>query len=119
MTSKDSCQFKYQKPFLSAFKPLISTIESLATPKRMLLASALASLLVSGCQSTTTNDLTGSTPYQTSTRPTSDRNLDQQEIARVRTSLAAQYIRKNELDTAQRQLKKPLLRIAVTRQPMI
>ena len=44
--------------------------------------------------------------YQTSTQPSNNRNLDKQEIARVRTSLAAQYIRKNELDTAQRQLEK-------------
>lgn len=108
MTSKNSCQLKYQKPFTSAFKPLISALEPLATPKRIVLASALAALLLSGCQSTTTNELTGSTPYQTqtSTRPADNRNLDQQEIARVRTSLAAQYIRKNELDTAKRQLEK-------------
>ena len=62
--------------------------------------------MLSGCQSTPNNDLSGIAPYQTSTRPSGDRNLDQQEIARVRTSLAAQYIRKNELDTAQRQLEK-------------
>ena len=76
--------------------------------KRTLLAAACMGLLLSGCQSTQTNELIGSTPYQTSTstRPSNDRNLDQQEIARVRTSLAAQYIRKNELDTAQRQLEK-------------
>jgi len=61
---------------------------------------------MAGCQSTPTNDLTGSTSYQTSTRPNDNRNLDKQEIARVRTSLAAQYIRKNELDTAQQQLEK-------------
>ena len=74
--------------------------------KPVILVAAIAGLLMSGCQTTTSNDLTSSTPYQTSTRPSDDRNLDQQEIARVRTSLAAQYIRKNELDTAQRQLEK-------------
>lgn len=110
MTSKNSCQFKYQKPCSPAFNPLISALKPPVTPKCMMLASALSALLLSGCQSTTTNELTGSTPYQTqtSTRPTDNRNLDQQEIARVRTSLAAQYIRKNELDTAKRQLEKAL-----------
>ena len=68
----------------------------------------LLALVVTGCQSTsnTATDLTGSTRYQTSTEPTDNRILDKQEIARVRTSLAAQYIRKNELDAAQRQLEK-------------
>ena len=68
----------------------------------------LLALVVTGCQSTsnTATDLTGSTRYQTSTEPTDNRTLDKQEIARVRTSLAAQYIRKNELDAAQRQLEK-------------
>ncbi len=74
--------------------------------KNRLIASAIATLLLAGCQSTPTDGLTGSTRYQTSTQPSDIRNLDKQEIARVRTSLAAQYIRKNELDTAQRQLEK-------------
>ena len=71
-------------------------------------SSVLLALLVTGCQSTANpaNDLASSARYQTSTEPTDNRTLDKQEIARVRTSLAAQYIRKNELDAAQRQLDK-------------
>ncbi|MGO2996677.1 MAG: type IV pilus biogenesis/stability protein PilW [Moraxellaceae bacterium] len=99
MTSKNSCQFTYQKSFFNRYKQT-------AAPKPVLLAITLVGALLSGCQSTPNNDLSGIAPYQTSTRPSGDRNLDQQEIARVRTSLAAQYIRKNELDTAQRQLEK-------------
>src|SRR5690606_12961729 len=109
MTFKNLCQFKYQT-FISQTAQQSSVNVVRIAKKRganvILLASALSALLISGCQSTTTTDLTGGTPYQTSTRPSDNRNLDQQEIARVRTSLAAQYIRKNELDTAQRQLEK-------------
>ena len=109
MTFKNLCQFKYQT-FISQTAQQ-SSVNAVSIAKKrganvILLASALSALLLSGCQSTTTTDLTGGTPYQTSTRPSDNRNLDQQEIARVRTSLAAQYIRKNELDTAQRQLEK-------------
>ena len=50
--------------------------------------------------------MTGSTRYQGSAPVSNNKNLNKQEIARVRTSLAAQYIRKNELDAAQRQLEK-------------
>ncbi|WP_227681171.1 type IV pilus biogenesis/stability protein PilW [Psychrobacter alimentarius] len=106
MTSKNSCQFKYQKPFSQDYKASRMATVQTALSKRMVLATTLAGLLVAGCQSTPTSDLTGSTSYQTSTRPNDNRNLDKQEIARVRTSLAAQYIRKNELDTAQQQLEK-------------
>lgn len=109
MTFKNLCQFKYQT-FISQTAQQ-SSVNAVSIAKKrganvILLASALSALLFSGCQSITTTDLTGGTPYQTSTRPSDNRNLDQQEIARVRTSLAAQYIRKNELDTAQRQLEK-------------
>ena len=109
MNFKNPCQFKYQT-FVSQTAQQ-SSVNAVSIAKKrganvILLASALSALLLSGCQSTTTTDLTGGTPYQTSTRPSDNRNLDQQEIARVRTSLAAQYIRKNELDTAQRQLEK-------------
>lgn len=82
------------------------TIRHMAHAKGVLLAGALIAIVVSGCQSTTSNDLAGSTPYQTSTQSNNNRDVDKQEIARVRTSLAAQYIRKNELDSAQRQLEK-------------
>ena len=111
MTSKNSCQNKYQsvcfltdKPWMTATLPVVA--QTAVTSKRILLGMAMVGLFLTGCQSTPTDDLLGDTPYQTSTRPSNDRNLDQQEIARVRTSLAAQYIRKNELDTAQRQLEK-------------
>lgn len=111
MTSKNSCQNKYQsvcfltdKLWMTATLPVVA--QTAVTSKRLLLGMAMVGLFLTGCQSTPTDDLLGDTPYQTSTRPSNDRNLDQQEIARVRTSLAAQYIRKNELDTAQRQLEK-------------
>jgi len=68
--------------------------------------TGLSALLLAGCQSTTDPDLTGSTRYQGSAPVSNNKNLNKQEIARVRTSLAAQYIRKNELDAAQRQLEK-------------
>ena len=66
----------------------------------------MTSLLLIGCQTTPAPDLSGSTRYQASASSSDKRNVDKQEIARVRTSLAAQYIRKNELDAAQRQLEK-------------
>ena len=106
MTLKTLCQFKYQTLLSQPAQQSAASIGQTRGAKVILLASALSALLLSGCQSTTTTDLIGNAPYQTSTRPSDNRNLDQQEIARVRTSLAAQYIRKNELDTAQRQLEK-------------
>lgn len=106
MTSKNFYQLVEQKPFFNLYKKASVVTNRITAPKCALLAAALAGLLLSGCQSTPNNDLSGIAPYQTSTRPSGNRNLDQQEIARVRTSLAAQYIRKNELDTAQRQLEK-------------
>ncbi|MFP3454714.1 type IV pilus biogenesis/stability protein PilW [Psychrobacter sp. SIMBA_152] len=106
MTSKNSCQFKYQKSFSKFYKQSTISAAQTALPKRAVLSAVFGVLVLSGCQTTPTNDLLGNSPYQTSTRASNDRNLDQQEIARVRTSLAAQYIRKNELDTAQQQLEK-------------
>ena len=106
MTSKNSCQFKHQKSFSKFHKQLSISAAQTALPKRTVLSAVFGVLVLSGCQNTPTNDLLGNSPYQTSTRASNDRNLDQQEIARVRTSLAAQYIRKNELDTAQQQLEK-------------
>jgi len=115
MISKYSCQLKTQckipltrdeSPTVSTYKETLHT--ALGRPKCLLVASAIIALLLAGCQSTPTDGLNGSTRYQTSTQPSDNRNLDKQEIARVRTSLAAQYIRKNELDTAQRQLEKAL-----------
>ncbi len=72
---------------------------------RLIMVGGLVALLLTGCQSTTTTDLSGSTRYQ-GTSTSNNKTTDKQEIARVRTSLAAQYIRKNELDAAQRQLEK-------------
>lgn len=106
MTSKNSCQFKYQKSFSKFYKQSSISAAQTALPKRAVLSAVFGVLVLSGCQTTPSNDLLGNSPYQTSTRASNDRNLDQQEIARVRTSLAAQYIRKNELDTAQQQLEK-------------
>ena len=106
MTSKNSCQFKYQKSFSKFYKQSSISAAQTTLPKRAVLSAVFGVLVLSGCQTTPTNDLLGNSPYQTSTRASNDRNLDQQEIARVRTSLAAQYIRKNELDTAQQQLEK-------------
>ena len=106
MTFKNLCQFKYQILFAQAAQQSRVNIAQKRGSKYILLASALSVLLLNGCQSTPTNDLLGSAPYQGSTRPNDNRNLDQQEIARVRTSLAAQYIRENQLDAAQRQLEK-------------
>lgn len=80
-------------------------------PTAQLLLSATifgaAVLLLNGCQSTSVNGI-GSSQYQTTTQPSNSQRRDKSEIARVRTSLAAQYIRKNELDTAKRQLEKAL-----------
>ncbi len=116
MIFKNARQFKYQKSFFQNGRQLSTatvqvamtqvTITQAFRSKRLLPLAALVGLLLTGCQSTPTNDLIGSPSYQTTTRANDNRNLDQQEIARVRTSLAAQYIRKNELDTAQRQLEK-------------
>ena len=106
MTSKNSCQFKYQKSFSKFYQQSSISAAQTTLPKRAVLSAVFGVLVLSGCQTTPTNDLLGNSPYQTSTRASNDRNLDQQEIARVRTSLAAQYIRKNELDTAQQQLEK-------------
>lgn len=73
--------------------------------KPIIAVTALLVVMLTGCQTVPANDV-GNISYKTSTQPNNIRNLDKQEIARVRTSLAAQYIRKNELDTAQQQLEK-------------
>lgn len=74
----------------------------------MIVSSALMAVHLTGCQTVPVNDLLNTSGYQTSTQPSNNRNVDKQEIARARTALAAQYIRKNELDMAQRQLEKAL-----------
>ena len=71
-----------------------------------LLATALLTLLLVGCQSVPTDDLLSVNNYQASTPSNKSRSANKEEVARVRTSLAAQYIRKNDLDSAQQQLEK-------------
>lgn len=78
--------------------------QSFATYK--LVTASVVLLSMAGCQSSQNTDLLGGTRYQTTTQASDNRSVDKQEVARVRTTLAAQYIRKNELDTAQRQLEK-------------
>ncbi|MGP4951150.1 type IV pilus biogenesis/stability protein PilW [Psychrobacter sp. T6-1] len=70
------------------------------------MTASVVLLSMAGCQSSQNTDLLGGTRYQTTTQASDNRSVDKQEVARVRTTLAAQYIRKNELDTAQRQLEK-------------
>ncbi|MGI9339604.1 MAG: type IV pilus biogenesis/stability protein PilW, partial [Psychrobacter sp.] len=93
------------KPYTSHNPPTALT-KLIKLTKARVIMSGLSALLLAGCQSTTDPDLTGSTRYQGSAPVSNNKNLNKQEIARVRTSLAAQYIRKNELDAAQRQLEK-------------
>lgn len=83
-----------------------SITNKLLINQRLVIASSLIVLLLTACQSTTNPDLMGSNRYQSPNSENSNKKSDKQEVARVRTSLAAQYIRKNELDAAQRQLEK-------------
>ncbi|WP_240990581.1 type IV pilus biogenesis/stability protein PilW [Psychrobacter submarinus] len=93
------------KPYTSHNPPTALT-KLIKLTKARVIITGLSALLLAGCQSTTDPDLTGSTRYQGAAPVSNNKNLNKQEIARVRTSLAAQYIRKNELDAAQRQLEK-------------
>jgi type IV pilus assembly protein PilF len=93
------------KPYTSHNPPTALT-KLIKLTKARVIMTGLSALLLAGCQSTTDPDLTGSTRYQGYAPVSNSKNLNKQEIARVRTSLAAQYIRKNELDAAQRQLEK-------------
>lgn len=107
MTLRNSCLIKHKPSlFLGEDEGGVTVHKQVGPSRCLLLVSALIAALLAGCQTTPTTDLMGDTRYQTSTKPNNDYNLDKQEIARVRTSLAAQYIRKNELDSAQRQLEK-------------
>ena len=82
------------------------TRKSLQNTKCVVTVTVLITMLVTGCQTVPDNELLGSAGYQTSAQSKGKRHIDKQEVARVRTSLAAQYIRKNELDAAQQQLEK-------------
>lgn len=62
--------------------------------------------VLSGCQTVATDEFATSSNYRTTTQPTDTRNRNPQEIAKIRTALAAQYIRDNELDAANRQLEQ-------------
>ena len=82
------------------------TWKSLQNTKCVVTVTVLITMLITGCQTVPDNELLGSAGYQTSAQSKGKRHIDKQEVARVRTSLAAQYIRKNELDAAQQQLEK-------------
>ncbi|MGO1281590.1 MAG: type IV pilus biogenesis/stability protein PilW [Psychrobacter sp.] len=105
MTSKNFCQFRYQKSLYQDSKRLGTVAKQIPMPKHMMLATVFAGLLLTGCQSVPSDGVTSSTVYQGSS---DNRKSDQQEVARVRVALAAQYIRENDLDTAKRQLEKAL-----------
>ena len=107
MTLKSLCQpklpiFNRKSTRCSTQRPDICS----PTYKSKVIIGVVLGLSIAGCQSTQNTDLTGNTRYQTTTQASGDRSVDKQEVARVRTTLAAQYIRKNDLDTAQRQLEK-------------
>ena len=87
----------------STFSNLYARQPSLNT-KYKFTVTLLIAILITGCQTVPANDLLGG--YQESAQSKGKRQIDKQEVARVRTSLAAQYIRKNELDAAQQQLEK-------------
>lgn len=82
------------------------TWKSLQNTKGAVTVALLMTLLITGCQTVPADELLGSGGYQTPAQSKGKRQIDKQEVARVRTSLAAQYIRKNELDAAQQQLEK-------------
>lgn len=85
---------------------IINRLPTKYMPKKYLIGiSAIVAVLLTGCQTVPSTDLLGGTKYPISNQ-SSKRTVDKQEVARVRTSLAAQYIRKNELDAAQQQLEK-------------
>lgn len=68
---------------------------------------SVIALSLSGCQSTSNNGF-DNVQYQTSTQPSNNGSRDKDKLAQVRTSIAAQYIRSNELDAAKRQLEQAL-----------
>lgn len=70
----------------------------------MMVVCVLACSLLAGCQTNPAGGIRDS-GYQTTTQPTGGYGKDKQEIAKIRTSLAAQYIRENKLDAAQQQLE--------------
>ncbi|GAA0313124.1 type IV pilus biogenesis/stability protein PilW [Psychrobacter aestuarii] len=78
-----------------------------ALQAKVLLGAALGTLLLSGCQTSDKDALVIEPVYsQTMTQASGKRSVDKEEVARVRTALAAQYIRENSLDAAQQQLEK-------------
>lgn len=62
-------------------------------------------MLLNGCQTAPDSGIK-TAQYQTSTQPSNNYNRDKGELAKIRTTLAAEYIRKNKLDAAQRELEK-------------
>lgn len=92
------------QPHLFSKRRVFSALVPVIAP---VIVPAILVLMVSGCQSTG-GDGFGNAQYQTSTQPSNNQYRDKDEIAKVRTSLAAQYIRNNELDAAKRQLEQAL-----------
>lgn len=86
----------------------LASYQSIAIASNRLLTGALVALslsssLISGC--TTTQQVTSQTV--TASDP-SRWKQDPKEIAKIRTAIAAEYIRKNNLDDAKRQLESAL-----------
>ena len=73
----------------------------------LLCVAALGTVVLSGCQSSSSDALVMEPVYaQSMTQAGNQRDVDKNEVAKVRTALAAQYIRENGLDAAQQQLEK-------------
>jgi type IV pilus assembly protein PilF len=75
---------------------------SIGIPAAVILSMTM---LLNGCQTAPDSGIK-TAQYQTSTQPSNNYNRDKGELAKIRTTLAAEYIRKNKLDAAQRELEK-------------
>lgn len=82
-------------------QPLLSTTGNVKHYQQLLLI-LLASVLSTGCVSTTTQS------SETITSNNLNRTQDPKEIARVRTTIASELIREHKLDDAKRQLEQAL-----------
>ena len=108
MTSKHSYQINYQHTPITSLSQGKRAMgrRTRAMNNGLLLAGVLVSTVLGGCQMVPANDLANIGAYQGASQSRSQGAPDKHEVARVRTSLAAQYIRQNKLDTAQQQLEK-------------
>ncbi|WP_227430729.1 type IV pilus biogenesis/stability protein PilW [Psychrobacter sp. I-STPA6b] len=89
-----------------SFRDIIrNNIRSFHYAIRATLIASVAIMVLSGCQSTSVDGVTPTSRYATTTEPTGYTS-DPNKVAQVRTAMAAQFIRQNELDSAQRQLEK-------------